>query len=59
MNDSTGKEDFRLSREVTRNTLDFFFSFSTLVCLLKILIFISNNKTKGTKQYRYLRRHGM
>lgn len=60
MNDSTGKEDFGLSREVTRNTLDFFFfSFSTLVCLLKILIFISNNKTKGTKQYRYLRRHRM
>ena len=46
MNDSTGKEDFGLSREVTRNTLDFFFfSFSTLVCLLKILIFISNNQT--------------
>lgn len=47
MNGSIGKEDFRLSRVVTRNILDFFFS-STLVYWLKIFIFISNNKTKGT-----------
>lgn len=33
MNDSTGKEDFRLSREVTRNTLDFFFFFFQHTCV--------------------------
>lgn len=58
MNDCTGKEDFGLSREVTRNTLGFFF-FLSVHCVLKILIFIPNNKTKGTKQYRHLRRHRM